>query len=136
MGGDLCSSTAGPLQSDEAPACREAIEAIREAREQAIPWALQLISTDKPAWKNRTQNLIERFHGRRWLPKRLWLPFYGDPANEGPVVFMMLGSDGATAIPRLLELIKDSKSVTVADRAFDALAYIGEESIPPLVSLL
>jgi hypothetical protein len=52
----------GPTQSTDTPACREAVLAVRQMRDQALDRAFQLLQSEKPAWKVRVEAAMERIN--------------------------------------------------------------------------
>lgn len=126
----------GPAQSTDTPACREAREALRSMRDESVSRALRLLRSEKPAWKRRVEGIIERADGRRWLPRFMWRPFYGDPGDDAPIYFWMLGSTASGAIPELVGIIGEDKSWRITQRAFTSLGGIGSDALPALIDIL
>ena len=116
---------------------REAVDAVRHMRDQVLPLALNLISQEKPAWKDSVEHFMEfKLDVRRWCPTWVWLPFYRYPPNEGLVYFHMLGPDAGPAVPELVRVINESESLNISQRAMDALASIGAAGYPSLARIV
>lgn len=124
-------------QSANTPACREAIEAVHQMRDKALPYAVGLIGYRKPAWHHTVEQVMEfKLDVRRWCPTWVWLPFYHNPPDRGLICIEMLGAEASPAVPQLLQIIKDGQSPMNSDRAMYALSYVGMEALPPLIAMI
>ena len=112
---------------------REAMEAFRHMKKWVLPRAINLVRYEKPEWKTKVEHFMElRLNVRRWAPRWIWAPFYGDPGDDAVIYFRMLGAEGSPAIPELEALATDPRRGQSAERAVAALAEIGTEALPAL----
>ena len=119
--------TTNALENQES---RDAADAIRQARDKVLPFALRWIRYEKPKWKYEAFVFMDmRLDVRSWCPAFIWSPFCGDPGDDSVVYFWMLGPDASPAIPELVNLM-NHPSPRVRSRAADALACIGKAALP------
>jgi len=134
---EIYESSFQPDGPGDLSARREAVDAVRHMRDQVLPLALNLISHEKPAWKDSVEHFMEfKLDVRRWCPTWVWWPFYRYPPNEGSIYFEMLGPDAGPAVPELVRIINESESFNISVRAIDALALIGTAGLPPLAQII
>jgi hypothetical protein len=134
---EIYESSLQPDGPTDSPERREAVEAVRNLRDQVLPRALELICKEKPDWKGSMEQILEsKMEVRRWCPTRVWAPFYRNPADEGSVYFEMLGPDAGSAVPELVRIINHTESFNTSERAMDALSSIGAASLPSLTQML
>ncbi|MGC3959333.1 MAG: HEAT repeat domain-containing protein [Verrucomicrobiota bacterium] len=117
----------------------DAEEAICNTGTNGIPTALGWVSY------NPAESRINSF---RWKLSRLPLPQVLNDALLRPfheqerlgycidVVFYLLNTNAASAIPALAQIAKTNRDVVVAERAVRALWRIGPQTIPELVGII
>jgi HEAT repeat protein len=101
---------------------QQAREAINQIGANAVPCFLNWIRFDPPAWKDKLPGFLsdnERFRAQA--------------AAEG---FAILGLKAKTAIPDLIHTMRTAQNQDVMLRAGYALAHLGPEAMPPLVTAL
>jgi HEAT repeat protein len=115
---------------------REAVQAALHLRAKILPRALKLIVYEKPDWCGRMERVLEGVNVRRWCPTCLWSPFYGDKGEDCLVYFEMLGPEARTAVPELVRIMKQARSLRIRERAMYALGCTGKEGLPSLMEVL
>ena len=114
---------------------KEAVEAILQIGTNAIPFLVNSIGYEEPAWKTKlyatVNNLIRHAHPSWYLrDKRL--------ARQRVAEFLLaaFGQGAKPAIPELTRLLNDPKASASATRAAAVLANIGNAGLPPLLGRL
>jgi HEAT repeat protein len=116
-------------------ATQEATEAVRQIGTNALPCLLQWIQYEIPPWKKCANRLVSK------LPLSLIHIFRdrslirAEAAKQG---FIILGAEASPAIPELTKMVNNPKLnwTWSGERAIAALAAIGKEGLPSLVSAL
>jgi hypothetical protein len=107
-------------------------EAIRAIGTNAVPFLVEWIAYESPAWRKRLTA------STKGLDIRLW-ELLGDRkagrATYAAQAFMILGPQGNPGIPKLLGLLRSTQS-DVAMRALVALDAIGIDAVPAVFSAL
>jgi hypothetical protein len=120
-----------------------AAEATKQIGTNAIPFLLRWMRDyqEPPSWRVKCYETIEpvaRSLGGQALSSRFFAAveprmMHGFVADQG---FCILGPEAKAAIPDLTRLMNDPTRPRMADRAAYALAHLGEEAIPPLLSTI
>jgi hypothetical protein len=112
-----------------------AAEAFRHIGTNAVPFLLQWTRYERPAWRmkvvvalRRMPRPVHRLIASRIISRTEWL-------SEGAVnVFTALGTNGASAVPDLTPLMRNTNAPRIAMRAIIDLAFVGTNSLPVLLS--
>lgn len=108
----------------------EAQGAIRAIGTNAIPIAVKWISYEPRRFgKNRVVTLA-----REHLPGRI--SRNERRAYQAVIVFRALGADACSAIPQLTNLALRTSDRARADRCIEALAHLGPEALPGMLTLV
>ena len=111
----------------------EAEEAVRQIGTNAIPFLLQWIQYEPPAWKSTLYVAIDKV--RRW-PR--FTSAHGDKQFHrryaSVYAFKVLGAGATAAVPTLSKVLNDHKQWLSSVNAVRALAYIGKDAQPALVA--
>jgi HEAT repeat protein len=134
-------SAGGPTKPDQQD---RAEHAVRQIGTNAVPYLLTWIRYRRPWWRDRATATIGRLSdslqiGR--LPHRLqnsWLlqDHAEARADSALKAFVALGPLAKEAVLDLVKLMRDPAEEDDARRATEALAFLGEEALPPLVETL
>jgi len=128
-----------PELADYEPAeAREAADAVRAIRSQALPLLVKWISFQPPAWKSSFFDYTGALPGRlqNSTPVQWLNPEHGSERIELALIgFVILGSNAAPAIPALTKIAQDpgAPGSLCARRALCAL---GAPAVPALTNLL
>jgi hypothetical protein len=110
----------------------EAGRAVRSIGTDAIPFLLQWIK------EARRQEIARNFPS--WALKSRAVSKWGHldscRAGLGEKGFRILGPSALPALPRLTQLLRESKSGTSARWAADSLTYLGKDGLLPLLEIL
>ncbi len=110
-------------------------EAIRRMDTNCLPYLLNWIAYEPPAWKTKLVDFLV-LKGPQWIPER----FQEDRAQrlaEGAFdAFRILGRRASPAIPQLARLARDTSRGVSADRAANVLTLFGPQALPFILDLL
>ncbi len=103
--------------------------AVRAMGRDAVPFLVEMIKT-KDGWFREE---LQRFAQKKWLPLRVQSA--PDLQVMGTTGFAMLGKEGKSAIPALLECLKDDDQ-WVRSAAAESLSGIGDDSAEVVAALV
>ncbi|HEX5219934.1 MAG TPA: hypothetical protein VFZ59_10230 [Verrucomicrobiae bacterium] len=128
-------------QEDQATKYREAEQVLQVIGTNALPWLLQEIRYERPAWKGK----LERQFGRLRYPLYGWANWLWDNVVNrnsqhrwlvGVAGLQVLGTRGSNAVPELERLLTCSTSSELRDRAMYGLLAVGDPGFLCLAAAL
>ncbi len=124
------------------PAQLEAAAAVRQIGTNALPHLLRWIVRENPAWREKAVDWGERI--LRPVSKSLSFklsmrPRYASSPNHAAVTamlgFKILGQEAKSAVPELARIVNGGRRQPAAN-AMQALAYIGQDGFPVLLTVV
>jgi HEAT repeat protein len=119
----------------------EAQEALLQIGTNAIPTALRWISYERPAWTMYAPSTLPGT--ARAVYNRIKETLVSNAttlannrADSAVNIFLVLGSNAASAAPRLQELAVSSSDEQRARRCLLAISYMGHQAIPALLTIV
>jgi hypothetical protein len=99
-----------------------------------IPYLLQWIQYEPPAWETKVEQFSERFI--RWRPFAHHLALAQSRADFASFAFRTLGPEAYSSIPELIRLMTNSTGRTAPFHVASALAGMGKSALPSLIPIL
>jgi HEAT repeats/PBS lyase HEAT-like repeat len=112
----------------------QSLRAIREIGTNAVPWLLKWMRYETPKWRIKFDRATDKVLPRLHFPGSYTHEFW--ELCENTAGFKALGVEARDAIPALTEMVNQRQSMAVSRRAIRALAYIGADGLPPLMTAL
>jgi hypothetical protein len=114
-------------------------EAVHKVGTNAIPFMLKRIRYEQPRWRKRLMVAYMKLPGELhwiWLADKIHGPDPDWTTHRFHTWFMVLGAEGAPAIPELIKIVQDPKIRTESRLlAMDWLRWIGPPARVALLSL-
>jgi hypothetical protein len=111
------------------PQKQEAKHAIQTIGTNAIPYLLKWIDYEEPTWPKKAS---------RWIPYIYRIaPWWFSPKQfDAAFGFAILGTNAASAVPTLANILNDTNRITAHSRVAYALCCIGTPALPALAAAL
>jgi hypothetical protein len=116
---------------------QESADAVRQLGPKAVPWLVEWISYEQPAWQRSARFMLRtivRRLGGGASPSHLARP--AELRQAAVAGFRILGPEAAAAVPALSRLLKAHSSRAVSLLVMDALSHLGKAGLPPLLDVL
>ncbi len=116
----------------------EAAAALRQIGTNALPFLLEWLRYERPAWRDKLADALARSPGESQFLIAEWIRRRRSEvrADAAKGALRLLGRDCARLIPDLEAMALDPKRPQTGARAVDVLGDIGGEGLPALVALL
>jgi len=125
--------------SADAPETLEVLEAIRRIGTNHLHELIRAMAYDPAARRKRATALGHALPGFLRRPA-LMGPLLTDRsefhANRAVTALVVLGPEAGRALPELARMVEDTNSAVVARRAMWVLVHVGNQGMPPLMTLL
>ena len=110
-------------------------EAVTQIGTNALPFLLNWIRYERPAWRTRAARALSRMPDPLQRLTWPWVISRSETlAGSSGSGFQTLGTNAVGAIPELTRLMRNTNATQTARRAIQALTCIGTNSLPSLLS--
>lgn len=113
----------------------QAVDALTRAGTNALPFLVRWIQYEPRPSRERSAHLIAPIAPQS-LTERLTFPRRERLAEGATFAFKLIGKDATTAMPQLVSLMNNPAAPDTAERAAQALSYIGTNALPPLLAVI
>jgi hypothetical protein len=107
-------------------------EAIRHIGTNSLPYLLKWMAYDRPNWRDEVVNLTPAMLQK--LVRPITQTRADALADASADAFQYLGTNGLTAVPDLVTLMRNTNAPVIAFRAMRALSSLGTNALGPVIA--
>jgi len=115
---------------------QEAEQAIRHFGTNAIPFLIEEIEYQWPAWRIRLGEAVEQMPLPRRLEDKLLMRIWPPKGLDAEYGFGILGASARSAMPELISIMNRQQGTRSSEFAMRCMVQIGPEALWPLVGAL